>query len=94
RFGVAQLHQLRGRVGRDGSEAMCFLLTERPEADESFERLQAVASTLDGFALAEYDLDNRGEGDVLGASQWGGSSLKHLSVLRDTEILEAARVEA
>lgn len=94
RFGVAQLHQLRGRVGRDGSAAMCFLLTERPETDESFERLQAVASTLDGFALAEYDLDNRGEGDVLGASQWGGSSLRHLSVLRDTEILAQAKAEA
>ncbi|WP_453984421.1 ATP-dependent DNA helicase RecG [Brevibacterium casei] len=94
RFGVAQLHQLRGRVGRDGSPAMCFLLTERPETDESFERLQTVASTLDGFALAEYDLDNRGEGDVLGASQWGGSSLRHLSVLRDTEILAQAKAEA
>ena len=94
RFGIAQLHQLRGRVGRDGSEAMCFLLTDLSEADESFDRLRTVAGTLDGFALAEYDLDLRGEGDVLGASQWGGSSLHHLSVLRDTHILTAARAEA
>ncbi|WP_144588230.1 ATP-dependent DNA helicase RecG [Brevibacterium casei] len=94
RFGIAQLHQLRGRVGRDGSPAMCFLLTEFSEADESFERLRTVAATLDGFALAEYDLDIRGEGDVLGSSQWGGSSLRHLSVLRDTEILAQAKAEA
>ena len=94
RFGVAQLHQLRGRVGRDGSAAMCFLLTEAPEDDESFDRLRAVANTLDGFALAEYDLDSRGEGDVLGSSQWGGSSLQHLSILRDAPIVEEARAIA
>ncbi|WP_152348195.1 ATP-dependent DNA helicase RecG [Brevibacterium sp. CFH 10365] len=92
-FGVAQLHQLRGRVGRDGSAAMCFLLTEMSETDESYGRLQAVAETLDGFTLAEYDLDSRGEGDVLSGSQWGGSSLRHLSILRDSEIVaEAKRV--
>lgn len=91
RFGVAQLHQLRGRVGRDGSAALCFFLTEMSEADESFERLQAVAGTLDGFALAEFDLDSRGEGDVLGASQWGGSSLRHLSILRDSQIVAEAK---
>ncbi|MBM6588604.1 ATP-dependent DNA helicase RecG [Brevibacterium sp. RIT 803] len=94
RFGVAQLHQLRGRVGRDGSAAMCFLLTQASESDESFERLSEVAGTLDGFALAEYDLGTRGEGDVLGASQWGGSSLKHLSILRDAPIVEEARTIA
>lgn len=94
RFGVAQLHQLRGRIGRDGRQAICFLLSGRPEVDESFDRLRAVAETLDGFVLAEYDLDNRGEGDVLGASQWGGSSLRHLSVLRDAAIVEAARAYA
>lgn len=90
-FGVAQLHQLRGRVGRDGSHGTCFLLTEAGEADESFERLRAVAGTLDGFELADYDLESRGEGDVLGASQWGGSSLRHLSILRDSEIVAEAK---
>lgn len=93
-FGVAQLHQLRGRVGRDGSSAMCFLLTEMSETDESYGRLQAVAETLDGFALAEYDLDARGEGDVLSGSQWGGSSLRHLSILRDSEIVAEAKTIA
>ncbi len=91
RFGVAQLHQLRGRVGRDGRAATCFLLSNRPEAEPGFARIQAVAGTLDGFALAEYDLDSRGEGDVLGSSQWGGSSLRHLSVLRDAAVIEHAR---
>ena len=93
-FGVAQLHQLRGRVGRDGSAAMCFLLTELGEGHESYGRLQAVADTLDGFALAEYDLDSRGEGDVLSGSQWGGSSLRHLSILRDSEIVAEAKTIA
>src|SRR5699024_6832971 len=93
-FGVAQLHQLRGRVGRDGSAAMCFLLTELGEGHESYGRLQAVADTLDGFALAEYDLDSRGEGDVLSGSQWGGSSLRHLSILRDSEVVAEAKTSA
>ena len=90
-FGVAQLHQLRGRVGRDGSPATCFLLTELSESNDSYGRLQAVAATLDGFELAEYDLDSRGEGDVLSASQWGGSSLRHLSILRDSHIVAEAK---
>ncbi|WP_210602683.1 ATP-dependent DNA helicase RecG [Brevibacterium oceani] len=93
-FGVAQLHQLRGRVGRDGSAAMCFMLTELSEDNESYARLQAVAETLDGFALAEYDLDSRGEGDVISGSQWGGSSLRHLSILRDSEIVAEAKTVA
>ncbi|MGR6091901.1 ATP-dependent DNA helicase RecG [Brevibacterium sediminis] len=93
-FGVAQLHQLRGRVGRDGSSALCFLLTEMSAEDESYGRLQAVAETLDGFALAEYDLDARGEGDVLSGSQWGGSSLRHLSILRDSEMVAEAKTIA
>ncbi|SDS41661.1 ATP-dependent DNA helicase RecG [Brevibacterium siliguriense] len=93
-FGVAQLHQLRGRVGRDGNSAMCFLLTEMSAEDESYGRLQAVAETLDGFALAEYDLAARGEGDVLSGSQWGGSSLRHLSILRDSEIVAEAKTLA
>lgn len=90
-FGVAQLHQLRGRIGRDGRVATCFLLSNRTSDEPGFDRLRAVSETLDGFALAEYDLDNRGEGDVLGASQWGGSSLRHLSVLRDSQIVVRAR---
>ncbi|WP_295689387.1 ATP-dependent DNA helicase RecG [uncultured Brevibacterium sp.] len=95
RFGVAQLHQLRGRVGRDGSAATCFLVTRRAAGSEAMERLETVAATLDGFALAEYDVEQRREGDVLGRAQSGrGSSLRHLSVIRDVEIIEQAREAA
>ncbi|GAA1997126.1 ATP-dependent DNA helicase RecG [Brevibacterium samyangense] len=95
RFGVAQLHQLRGRVGRDGSPATCFLVTGQFSGSESMERLEKVASTLDGFVLAEYDLETRREGDVLGRAQWGGaSSLKYLSVMHDQHIIESARAAA
>ena len=95
RFGVAQLHQLRGRVGRAGGSSLCFLLSYASEESEAYERLQTVASTLDGFELAEYDIRSRREGDVLGRAQWGGtSSLRHLSVLRDEAIIKDAREDA
>ncbi|HLR44307.1 MAG TPA: ATP-dependent DNA helicase RecG, partial [Brevibacterium sp.] len=95
RFGVAQLHQLRGRVGRAGDASLCFLLSYTPPDTEARERLEKVASTLDGFELAEYDIRTRREGDVLGRAQWGGrSSLRHLSVLRDATIIAAARTDA
>ena len=95
RFGVAQLHQLRGRVGRAGDESLCFLLTQADPESEAMERLTTVAGTLDGFALAEYDIRSRREGDVLGRAQWGGrSSLRHLSVLRDEEIIRGAKEDA
>ncbi|GAA4284902.1 ATP-dependent DNA helicase RecG [Brevibacterium daeguense] len=95
RFGVAQLHQLRGRVGRDGSQAVCFLVTQQSEDSPTMERLEKVAGTLDGFALAVYDVEQRREGDVLGRSQWGGSSsLRYLSVIRDENVILAAREAA
>jgi ATP-dependent DNA helicase RecG len=95
RFGVSQLHQLRGRVGRGAHPGLCLLVTEAPPATPARERLDAVAATLDGFELARLDLEQRREGDVLGASQSGRrSSLRMLAVLRDEDVIEAARVEA
>jgi ATP-dependent DNA helicase RecG len=95
RFGVSQLHQLRGRVGRGSHPGLCLLVTEAPEASKARERLDAVAATLDGFRLAELDLAQRREGDVLGAAQAGRKkSLKLLSVLTDAELIGEARREA
>jgi len=93
RFGVSQLHQLRGRVGRGRHEGLCLLVTE---ADgKSRQRLDAVAATLDGFTLSRLDLEQRREGDVLGAAQAGRrSSLKLLTLLRDEELIGDARKEA
>ncbi|PKQ16511.1 MAG: ATP-dependent DNA helicase RecG, partial [Actinobacteria bacterium HGW-Actinobacteria-8] len=83
-FGMSQLHQLRGRVGRASEPGLCLLVSHAQEGSVSLERLTAVASTSDGFALAEKDLELRREGDVLGAAQSGGrNSLRLLRVLRD-----------
>ncbi len=90
RFGIAQLHQLRGRIGRGEHPGLC-LLVAAPESDLAQQRLQAVAASNDGFALAERDLELRREGDVLGAAQSGASSLKLLRVLADRELIEAAK---
>jgi ATP-dependent DNA helicase RecG len=95
RYGVSQLHQLRGRVGRGAAPGLCLLVTEAPEASPARERLTAVAATLDGFRLAELDLEQRREGDVLGATQSGRRShLRLLSLLRDAELIRDARAEA
>ncbi|MEV5071359.1 ATP-dependent DNA helicase RecG [Microbacterium sp. LMI12-1-1.1] len=95
RFGVSQLHQLRGRVGRGGVPGLCLLVTEAAAATPARERVEAVASTLDGFALAEVDLELRGEGDVLGDAQSGArSSLRLLRVVKDADIISEARVAA
>jgi len=95
RFGVSQLHQLRGRVGRGAAPGLCLLVTESPEGSPARERLAAVASTTDGFELSRVDLLTRREGDVLGASQSGRrSSLRLLSVLRDEDVIVAARESA
>ena len=92
RFGVSQLHQLRGRVGRGGVPGLCLLVTEAEEGSVARERVDAVAATLDGFALAEVDLELRGEGDVLGAAQAGArSSLKLLRVVKDSGMIVRAR---
>jgi ATP-dependent DNA helicase RecG len=95
RFGVSQLHQLRGRVGRGSAPGLCLLVTEVAEDSKSRERLNAVAGTQDGFALSRLDLEQRREGDVLGAAQAGrGSSLRLLTLLRDEELIGQAREEA
>jgi ATP-dependent DNA helicase RecG len=95
RFGVSQLHQLRGRVGRGGKPGVCLLVTEAPEGSKARERLAAVAATMDGFALARLDLEQRREGDVLGAAQAGRKrSLKLLTLLTDEVLIGQARDEA
>jgi ATP-dependent DNA helicase RecG len=95
RFGVSQLHQLRGRVGRGSAPGLCLLVSELPAGTAARQRLEAVAATLDGFELSRIDLEQRGEGDVLGAAQSGvRSSLKVLSVLRDEDVIAEARAEA
>ncbi|MEU6022179.1 ATP-dependent DNA helicase RecG [Micromonospora sp. NPDC047134] len=95
RFGVSQLHQLRGRVGRGSAPGLCLLVTEATEGSSARERLDAVASTTDGFKLAELDLEQRREGDVLGAAQSGRRShLRLLSLLRDADLIRDARAEA
>ena len=95
RFGVSQLHQLRGRVGRGDQPALCLFVTEAEEGSPARDRLDQVAATQDGFRLSRLDLENRREGDVLGATQAGRrSSLRLLSVLRDEAVIELARTEA
>ncbi|GAA4076109.1 hypothetical protein GCM10022233_63390 [Streptomyces shaanxiensis] len=95
RFGVSQLHQLRGRVGRGSAAGLCLLVTEMPEASAARQRLNAVASTLDGFELSRIDLEQRREGDVLGQAQSGArTSLRMLAVIEDEEIIAEAREEA
>jgi ATP-dependent DNA helicase RecG len=95
RFGVSQLHQLRGRVGRGSAAGLCLLVSEMPEASPARQRLNAVAATLDGFELSRIDLEQRREGDVLGQAQSGArTSLRVLSVIDDEEIIAEAREEA
>ncbi|WP_217162244.1 ATP-dependent DNA helicase RecG [Streptomyces sp. AC512_CC834] len=95
RFGVSQLHQLRGRVGRGSAPGLCLLVSEMPEASAARQRLNAVAGTLDGFELSRIDLEQRREGDVLGQAQSGArTSLRVLAVIEDEEIIAEARQEA
>jgi len=95
RFGISQLHQLRGRVGRGGLPGLCLLVTHTPAGSDARVRLDAVASTTDGFELSRVDLEQRREGDVLGRSQSGyRSSLQNLKVLRDEKTIVAAREAA
>jgi ATP-dependent DNA helicase RecG len=95
RFGISQLHQLRGRVGRGTLPGLCLLVTETGAFSQSRERLAAVASTTDGFELAALDLEQRGEGDVLGRNQSGLiSSLKLVSIIADSQLLDQAREQA
>ncbi|MDQ1746369.1 MAG: ATP-dependent helicase RecG [Frankiaceae bacterium] len=95
RFGVSQLHQLRGRIGRGGHAGLCLLVTTAAADTPARQRVDGVAATLDGFALARLDLEQRREGDVLGASQSGArSSLRLLRLLRDEDLIGDARAEA
>lgn len=94
-FGISQLHQLRGRIGRGGHPGTCLMSTWLDANHPSIARLQAVASTTDGFALAESDLQERREGDILGASQSGSrSTLKVLRVIKDSKLIARARNQA
>lgn len=92
RFGVSQLHQLRGRVGRGTTPGLCLLVTQSDESSEAMERLKAVAATTDGFELSRLDLEQRREGDVLGSAQSGvRSHLRLLRVIRDEDVITQAR---
>ena len=94
RFGLCQLHQLRGRVGRDAQQSYCFLLYQSPLSDEARQRLKAMADTADGFQIAERDLLLRGPGDFFGTRQAGMPTFRLIDLIRDRELLELARGEA
>jgi ATP-dependent DNA helicase RecG len=93
-FGISQLHQLRGRVGRGSAKGLCLLLTAAEDDSIALARIEAVAAESDGFKLSEIDLELRREGDVLGASQSGGrSSLQLLRVIQDADLIQKVRIE-
>lgn len=95
RYGLSQLHQLRGRVGRGGTDSGAFLISRAPADSDAARRLDVIQGTLDGAEIAQADLEFRGAGDVLGDTQSGGKSgLKLLRVVKDVKIIEHARVEA
>lgn len=95
RFGLSQLHQLRGRVGRGGTDAWAFLVSRAPTESPAAERLEVIRGTTDGAKIAEADIQLRGAGDVLGEAQSGGrSSLKLLRVVTDAKMITQARQEA
>lgn len=94
RFGLAQLHQLRGRVGRGGSQSYCFLLAYEPRGEDARQRLDIMVRTNDGFRIAEEDLIIRGPGEFFGTRQAGMPDLKIANIIRDARLLEVARKEA
>jgi ATP-dependent DNA helicase RecG len=94
RFGLSQLHQLRGRVGRDRHQSYCFLLYQSPLSDEARDRLRAMTETTDGFEIAERDLRQRGAGDFFGTRQAGMPTFRLVDLIRDQQILELAQQEA
>src|SRR6185436_19878024 len=94
RFGLSQMHQLRGRVGRGGHQSYCFLLYQSPLSDEGRERLKALTDTTDGFLIADHDLRLRGAGDFFGTRQAGLPTFRMIDLVRDQELLDTARREA
>jgi ATP-dependent DNA helicase RecG len=94
RFGLAQLHQLRGRVGRGAKQSYCFLMAGYPQSQEARTRLQVMQRTTDGFIIAEEDLSLRGPGAFFGTQQSGLPELKVANLVRDGALLEPARKEA
>ncbi len=94
RFGLSQLHQLRGRVGRGGKKGKCFLIAYSQKSEDTLRRLNVFVSTNDGFKIAEEDLKLRGPGELGGIKQWGGGGFKFANILRDRKILERASTDA
>jgi len=94
RFGLAQLHQLRGRVGRGGGESFCYLISTEHFTEDARRRLEVMVETNDGFRIAEADLEIRGPGEFLGTRQAGLPDFRVASLLRDASILELAREDA
>src|SRR5471030_350750 len=88
RFGLSQLHQLRGRVGRDRHQSYCFLLYQAPLSDDARERLRAMTDTTDGFEIAERDLALRGPGDFFGTRQAGIPTFRMIDLVRDRRVLD------
>lgn len=94
RFGLSQLHQLRGRVGRGADRSTCVLVRHGRPSKEGRARIDAMVSTQDGFIIAERDLEIRGPGDFFGTRQWGMPTFRVSHLLRDRDLLESARDEA
>jgi ATP-dependent DNA helicase RecG len=94
RFGLAQLHQLRGRVGRGSVQSLCILAGDAGDSPEARRRLEIMCETNDGFKIAEVDLELRGPGEMIGTRQSGVPAFKYANVIRDRRALELARVEA
>ncbi len=94
RFGLSQLHQLRGRVGRGAEQSYCILMTSHKLSADSKTRLQTMVRTSDGFEIAEVDLRLRGPGDIMGTQQSGVLNLKIADIIKDKDILQSARVYA
>ena len=94
RFGLSQLHQLRGRVGRDRHQSYCFLLYQSPLSEEARGRLKAMTDTTDGFEIAERDLQLRGPGDFFGTRQAGVPTFRLIDLVRDRQVLDTAQREA
>ena len=94
RFGLSQLHQLRGRIGRGSAKSYCVLLTGGKVNEEAQQRMQTMAATTDGFAIAEKDLELRGPGEFFGTRQAGMPSLRVANLIRDRKLLELAKREA